>query len=121
MSFERIKVEQFELTPYAHKIPWSWVLDEFKEISSGLVTVEPDGGDTPSLFWKTSDGWRIQVFDDSGSWDYIEHIWASDGRELDYDDIAHAGIDDRIPTEEELRRIWWHPGWMCTCPTERPK
>ena len=70
--------------------------------------------------WKASNGWIICVFDDVGSWDYIEWIETTDGRRSEYDDIYPDYQDDLEklgsnpvpgvePDGEEIERIWhWH-------------
>lgn len=103
------------------KIPLSEYEALMADIAAGRVTVEPDG-EKPGcqLFWRTSNGWRLEVFDDCGQWDYVDSVVAPDGRELEFDDFIAADFNTRTPTEAELHRIWWHPGWSCKYPTKRP-
>jgi hypothetical protein len=83
------------------------------DIASGAVTVTPDRpvGYSGNESFTTSNGWKIDVFNDVGEWDYIDHFQDPDGRVLDFDEMwDHArDLADYAPTEEEQARLWgWH-------------
>lgn len=43
------------------------------------------------------EGWRVTIFNDCDSFDYVDHIVAPDGREVDFSDWWPDGGDDNSP------------------------
>jgi hypothetical protein len=81
------------------------VLALFAAIDRGEVTVralqdpERDLGDIEHV---TSNGWRVVVFNDCDSWDYVASVTAPDGRHFECyedDDVSTSEIDGEHPKD----------------------
>jgi|SRR5438309_690694 len=94
------------------KIPLDEIADFLKAVNRGWITVAPVVPITVVYpQWIASNGWKICVFDDAGSWDYIEWVESSDGRRSEYKDIYPDGVydnpvEDAEPNGDEVERIW---------------
>ena len=61
------------------------------------------------MTFTTADGWRFIVFNDGGQWDYVECVYAPDGRALGSDDISDVTtprLDAYCPRTVEIARRW---------------
>jgi hypothetical protein len=61
-----------------------------KAIDDGSVTVSADGETWKETYagdvkFTTSNGWKITVFNDCDSWDYIDSIRSPEGEVIDFD------------------------------------
>ena len=72
-------------------------------IESGAIDVTlpniPDEGLGDGTFgdveYQTSNGWRVVVFNDCGSWDYIDHFVAPDGTRIEVWPESDVDLLDR--------------------------
>lgn len=64
--------------------------------------------------YDASNGWFIAVFNDANEWDYIEWIVASDGRRVDFFDMAEedGDLENYAPSNEIAWRCYRIPGYL---------
>jgi DNA-directed RNA polymerase subunit RPC12/RpoP len=63
--------------------------------------------------YEASNGWRITVFNDCNQWDLIDEVIASDGRKVQYHEIAEwPTLGNYYPTEQVCWERYGIPGYL---------
>jgi hypothetical protein len=86
-------------------------------LEEGEVSLQPE--EEPqhvyagNVSYLASNGWRIVIFNDCNTWDYIDAVRAPDGRSLDFDDIDDTMPMAReyMPSDEMAWRRYGIPGY----------
>lgn len=69
----------------------SEILSLLKDIEEGKLKIEPTKVPldiySGNVIYNISNGWQITIFNDANTWDYIDNIKATDGREISFDEI----------------------------------
>lgn len=71
----------------------------FNDVESGKIKIEKlNAGNNSNINYKASNGWEFTIFNDSGSFDYIDYLKTNDGTEYFYDELEsiRAGKNDRV-------------------------
>ena len=120
--------------------------DLFSRLSALLQAIERgsvrlhadrDPSEDGLIEYTTQDGWRLVIFNDASSWDYLESVTSPEGETMDRQAYCEARGDDPdyspdakvswlaygIPTliggATEARRLWGAP-WL-TCGSQARK
>jgi hypothetical protein len=76
-----------------------------KEIDAGQVHIRKlNSGASVRVNYVTDNGWKLQVFNDVGDWDYLESAEDPNGNTLDYEDI-NSDSNDAI--EAPVNHLLW--------------
>ncbi len=94
----------------------SEVIEFLKAIADGSIRLSPEAepqriyaGD---VSYVASNGWRITVFNDCNTWDYIDRVQASDGRAADFDALEEMpSVAAYNPTPEIAWTRYGIPGY----------
>lgn len=72
-------------------IPKAELKSFLEAVKAGEITLEaqqdPQEVYAGNVEYKANNGWTLVVFNDCNEYDYIDMVRASDGREIDFDDI----------------------------------
>jgi len=83
------------------------ILSLLKDIEEGKLKIEASidsiNINSGNVIYSINNGWEITIFNDSNTWDYIDSIKASDGREINFDEL------DDIPS----LRNYYPPKKVC--------
>lgn len=98
MSDKHLAAVAAEYEKQAHEADLLAVL---RAIEAGEVTItcEIDPVYCVHVEYRTSNGWRLVVFNDCGEWDYLDSAEAPDGRTWAFLEMSEAMQDYRPPDE----------------------
>ncbi|HEY2171599.1 MAG TPA: hypothetical protein VGJ30_18380 [Candidatus Angelobacter sp.] len=76
------------------------LLQFLKAIEEGAIFLRPES-DPQDIYagnvtYTACNGWRITIFNDCNTWDYVDKVITADGRSVDFD-----SIDNDMPTARE--------------------
>lgn len=94
---------QFDADAWARAAGWESYAARCRERPDPVVC--PDDVWAGNCFYAASNGWKLVVFNDCGSWDYVDRVTAPDGRQADFDQIIHF-IEGYTPSDEVARRCF---------------
>lgn len=84
------------------------VLALLHAIEAGAVTLYPEEGfvrECGDVAYRASNGWRLVVFNDTNSWDYLDRVEAPNGRALDFEEMPPE-LQSYSPPEKARRRAY---------------
>lgn len=97
------------------------ILDFLKAVETGEITVTPVGLQPQNVYcgdavYDASNGWRIIVFNDCNTFDYIDRIEKPDGTFVDYQEISTKMplVENYVPSEDIAWNKWRIPGYLST-------
>lgn len=94
------------------------LLQFLKAIEEGTVALQaesiPQDIYAGNVSYMASNGWRITIFNDCNTWDYVDRVVAADGRALDFDEIDNDMPIAReyLPEDEVAWSRYGMPGYM---------
>jgi hypothetical protein len=103
------------------------LLEVLESIHAGKLLVSaPDGVPEEGNFYgdilfETSNGWKITVFDDGDSFDYIDQVVTPEGVLFDFDDfwrLAETADGEITPRTDSRNRVRNYRG--CSCGLTNP-
>ena len=92
------------------------LLQFLKAIEEGAISLHPES-DPQDIYagnvtYTASNGWRITIFNDCNTWDYVDKVITADGRSVDFDSIENDMPTAReyLPTGRNCVAEVWHSG-----------
>jgi hypothetical protein len=93
------------------------LLQFLKAIEEGAVSLHPES-DPQDIYagnvsYTASNGWRITIFNDCNTWDYVDEVITADGRSIDFDSIENEMPTAReyLPADEVVWQRYGIPGY----------
>jgi hypothetical protein len=93
------------------------LLQFLKAIEEGAISLHPESEPQDiyagNVTYTASNGWRITIFNDCNTWDYVDKVITADGRSVDFDSIENDMPTARayLPADEIAWQRYGIPGY----------
>ena len=93
------------------------LLQFLKAIEEGAIFLLPESNPQDiyagNVAYTASNGWRITIFNDCNTWDYVDKVITADGRSVGFDSIDNDMPTAReyLPADEIAWRRYGIPGY----------